>query len=173
VGDDGLLVAGGSSRIQFLTADGTKPVWQDSFDKHNDLVSDHVETSASGEILAIAVKSFSGGNKFLDISPRLRHERIVVYKSTNGSRIKEIRVSPDAASVFGFALSADGKTVATVADGYLEIVPINYGHEGDDSKGTKGADGAFSGSPAFGFLRSSAFPIRFLFLCLRFILTSR
>ncbi len=52
-------------------------------------MTDHVEVSADGEIFAIAVKTFAGGNRFLDISSHLKRERVVVYKSGDGKRIKK------------------------------------------------------------------------------------
>jgi hypothetical protein len=124
VGDTGLLLAGYSSQIRFLSAPGTNSLWQDSFDKH-DHVTDHVEVSADGKIFAVAVKTFTGGNRSLDISSHLKRERVVVYRSGEGKRIKEVSVHLDAPSVFGFSLSSDGDLLAIVADENLDIIPIN------------------------------------------------
>jgi len=124
VGDDGLILAGTSPEVEFRTLEGARVLWKASFDKRHDEATDHVEASADGRILVVAVKTFAGGNRFLDISSHLRSERLVVYKSSNGERIKEVRVNPQAPSVFGFSLAPDGHILAIVADGTATIIRL-------------------------------------------------
>jgi hypothetical protein len=124
VGDDGLLLAGSSTNIEFRRSQGTKVLWRDSFDKHHDQVANHIETSADGKILVVAVKTFGGGNGRLDISQHLKAERLAIYDSSSGERIRVISVTPIAPSIFGFSVAVDGRNLAYLADGVVEIVSI-------------------------------------------------
>src|SRR5581483_2378442 len=68
---------------------------RDSFDNH-DSVADHVESSANGQILAVAVKGFIGGNRLFDLSAQLARARIVIYRSLDEQRILKVPVQPKA-----------------------------------------------------------------------------
>ncbi len=124
VGDDGLLLAGSSTNIEFRRSQGTKVLWRDSFEKHHDQLANHIETSADGKILVVAVKTFGGGNGRLDISQHLKAERLAIYDSSSGERIKVISVTPISTSIFGFSVAVDGRHLAYLADGVVEIVSI-------------------------------------------------
>lgn len=70
------------------------------------------------------MKTFGGGNGPLDISQHLKAERLAIYDSSSGERIKVIAVTPTAPSVFCFSVAADGRNLAYLADGIVEIVSI-------------------------------------------------
>lgn len=93
VGDDGLLLAGSSF---------SKESRHNTFVPCHDQVANHIETSADGKILVVAVKTFGGGNGRLDISQHLKAERLAIYDSTSGERIKVISVTPIATFNFWF-----------------------------------------------------------------------
>jgi hypothetical protein len=124
VADKGLLLAGTSSQIKFVGPGGKQVLWEDSFEKHHDQVTDNVQTSADGEILVVVVKTFSG-SRLLDSSLHLKRERLVVYRTGDGKRLKEIEVHPEAPLVFGFSLSSDGKTLAVLADENVHLISID------------------------------------------------
>lgn len=118
-----VLLAGGGPEVRFLTAGASEPLWKITFGRH-DSVSDHVEVSKTGMTIALTVKTLVGGNQFFDVPSHLNSERIVVLRSANGNKVKEITIESKAPSVFGFALSPDGKTLAIAADSSLEIHSI-------------------------------------------------
>jgi hypothetical protein len=119
--DNTFLLAGTSPVIRFVAGD--KVQWSDTFDKKSDMVDRHVEVGADGHLLAIAVKTFAGGNRFLDVGRHLKSIKIVVYEAATGKRLLEIPVIPTPSSMFDFALSPQGNTLAIVSDGILSIVP--------------------------------------------------
>jgi len=58
VGDDGLLLAGSSTNIEFRGSQGAKVLWRDSFEKHHDQVANHIETSVSVTPIAPSILVF-------------------------------------------------------------------------------------------------------------------
>lgn len=117
-----VLLAGNGYSVR-LIVDG-KIRWTDAFDRKHDTVDGHVEVDRRGSVLAIAVKTFSAGNRLLDISSHLKNIRIVVYEAATGRRLMEIPVTPTPSVMFDFALSPQGNALATVSDGVLTTTPI-------------------------------------------------
>ena len=122
IDDDTFILAGGSSSVGIVA--GNKVRWTDAFDRKSDVVNSHVEVTADSQIVAIAVKKFEGGSKFLDISPKLKSVKIVVYQAASGKKILECTVNPPPSDGFDYALSPDGDVLAIVSDGFLEIVQL-------------------------------------------------
>jgi hypothetical protein len=120
--DDNMLLAGFASVVRFVA--GGKIEWADAFNKKSDMVDPHVEVGAGGRVLAVAVKTFVGGSRFLDIGPLLRSIKIVVYDAPTGKRVLEMPITPTPASMFDFALSPRGDILAVVSDGSLAIVKL-------------------------------------------------
>jgi hypothetical protein len=120
VDGDGLLLAGGSATVRYVVGD--KLQWKDTFNKAADQVSNHVEADENGELAAIAVKKFGGGNQFLDIPNKLKGIKVVAYQISTGKRVWEVPVDPLPLSQFDFALSPKGDVLAIISDGFLEIV---------------------------------------------------
>jgi len=122
IDDGGLILAGGGSSI--ISVVDNKVRWTEMFDKKFEIVSNHIEVSADGRLLAAAIKKLGGGNRLLDISRSLRSIKIIVYQADTGKRTVEVSVTPTPSSVFDFALSPEGDSLAVVSDGYVEIVPL-------------------------------------------------
>ena len=123
--DNNLLLAGGSSSIRFVVRSEVQ--WLDTFDKKSEVVSNNVQSTADGHIVAIAVKRFAGGSQFLDISRKLKAVRIIVYEAKNGKRVLEIPVQPTPSAEFDFAIGPMGDVLAIVSDGILQLVS-SIGH---------------------------------------------
>jgi hypothetical protein len=122
VGDSDILLAGYSPWIS-LVHNG-KVLWTSRFDKKNDVVDRHVEVSAGGQFLAVAVRRFGGGSSFLDISRKLKAVRVIVYRTSDGSKLLEVPVNPNPSAAFDFALSPSGDTLAVLSDEFLEIAAV-------------------------------------------------
>jgi len=119
--DSSIILAGGGPSVSFVV--GGKVLWKDVFNKKSDVVSNHVEVSADGRFIAVAVKKFKGGSQFLDIPRMLKSIRVVVYVAKSGRKALEVPIDPTrSSSSFDFALSPSGDILAILSDGFLEIV---------------------------------------------------
>jgi hypothetical protein len=126
IDDDELLLVGGSSTVR-LVVDG-KIKWADGFDKKSDVLSDNVKTSSDGHFVAVAVRKFAGGSRFLDIPRNVKGVRIIVYEVSSGKKVLEVPVQLAPSSEFDFALSPTGDLLAIISDGVLEIVTVKEQH---------------------------------------------
>jgi hypothetical protein len=127
VNDSSILLAGGSSSISLVA--GNEVRWTDRFDRKSDVVSHHVEVSADGQTLAIAVIRFKrkGWYEFFDMAAKVKSTRLVVYQAQSGKRISEIFVNPNPSLMFDFGLSPAGDILSILSDGFLEIHPLKDG----------------------------------------------
>jgi len=121
--DSSIILAGGGPSVSLVAND--KVQWKHVFNKKSDVVSNHVEVSADGQVLAMAVKEFRGGSRVFDISSKLKSIEVVVYQAKTGEKVLAVSVNPTPSSSFDFALSPLGDVLAIVSDGFMEIVPIN------------------------------------------------
>src|SRR6266478_3054061 len=121
--DSSIILAGGGPSVSLVVNE--KVQWKHVFNKKSDVVSNHVEVSADGQVLAIAVKEFRGGSRVLDISSKLKSIEVVVYQAKTGEKVLAVSVNPTPSSSFDFALSPLGDLLAIVSDGFMEIVPIS------------------------------------------------
>ncbi len=119
---DTIVLAGDYSHFRVIHV-GEGVVKEEHFGKH-DFVDAEIRRSADGAIFAAAIKKFSGGSSFFDISPHLSNLRIVVFKSQDVSRIAEIRVPHTPKNRFDFALSPKGSRIAILADDYLQVFSL-------------------------------------------------
>ena len=78
-----------------------------------------------GDRFAILVQTYQGGNRLLDISSRLKSQRVVVYDANDGKRLVEVPVPKLAKFFLDFALSPDGKLLAIKCDGELQVVTVD------------------------------------------------
>ncbi len=108
---------------------GNTVQWRTDFDKNSDVVADHVEVSADGEVLSVAVIEFGSGSRFLDISRKVKSVKVVVFRAKNGQRLLATSVIPTPVSRFDFALSPDGKSISIVSDGFLQICSAVGGND--------------------------------------------
>lgn len=122
IDDDSFLVGEEDSSINFVV--NGKVQWNTAFNKKSDIVSGHTEVAADGSRLAIAVKTFRGGNRFLDISRKLKGINVLLYQAKNGQRVLKVPVWPTPTSTFDFALSSRGDVLAILSDGFVELVSL-------------------------------------------------
>ena len=123
IDDNHFLLAGpGSSAIEFFDRGIRK--WVDSLDKKHESIDPHIAIDENGSTFAIAVLKSAGGNTFLDLDGHRVGIRIIVYRS-DGIRLAEISVDHLPSYVFDFAISPDGKTVAVLSDGELQLGSIS------------------------------------------------
>lgn len=120
--DSSIILAGGGSSVSFVV--NAKERWKHLFNKKSDVVSDHVEVSADGQFLAIAVKQFKGGSRAFDVSSKLKSINVIVYQVRTGEKLLEVPVNPTPSWTFDFALSPQGDLLAIISDGLLEIVSL-------------------------------------------------
>ena len=120
--EDTVFLAGTSPVVKFVSSGRVQ--WADVFDKKSDMVDSHVEVNADGHVLAVAVRTFGGGNRILDIGAHLKSIKIVVYETANGKRLLETPVVPTPSSVFDFALSPEGDMLVAMSDGILTFIPV-------------------------------------------------
>ena len=117
-----IVLAGDYSHFRIIHV-GEGAVKEEHFGKH-DFVDAEIRRSADGAIFAVAIKKFSGGSSFFDISPHLSGLRIVVFKSQGLSRIAEIRVPDTPKNRFDFAVSPKGSRIAILTDDYLQVFSL-------------------------------------------------
>lgn len=122
VSNDGIFITGGDETVTYVSQNAVK--WKDAFKKNSETVNQRVEVDESGHLGAVAVLKWGGGSEFLDIDRKLKAVKVVVYEVSTGKRVREILVQPLPSVQFDLAISPDGKTLATIADGFLEITPL-------------------------------------------------
>ncbi len=120
--DEHFVFASGPPWIEFF--DRTVMKWRDSFDRKHDGIYQHVAVDKTGDRFAILVQRYVGGSNFFDIDGRLKSSKIVVYRSSDGSRLAEIPVQRIGQYDFEFTLSPEGTTLAILSDGDLIITRI-------------------------------------------------
>ncbi len=124
IDDDHFVQAGvGSSSIEFFNH--TTRQWEDSFNRKHDEIGRQIAIDEKGDRFSILVQTYVGNSDFLDMNGRLKSERIVVYNSTSGKRLAEIPVEHLPSIIFNFQLSPDGKLLAILSDGDLQLNSIN------------------------------------------------
>lgn len=120
--DSHFLLAGGMAPIEFFDR-GTRQ-WKDSFNQKHDEVDRKVAIDEKGDRFAVLVQTYVGNSDFWDLNGRLKSERIVVYNSASGKRLAEIPVEHLPSIIFNFKLSPDGKLLAILSDGDLQLNSI-------------------------------------------------
>lgn len=122
--DDRVALAGVGPTVEVI-ARGVR-LWRDSFDKRHDQVWREVSVDTRGDRFAVLVETYQGGSRFLDISSRLKSQRVVVYDAKDGKRLVEVPI-PKLPKFFflDFALSPDGKLLAIKCDGELQVVAVD------------------------------------------------
>jgi hypothetical protein len=124
VDDNHFVLAGvGSSSIEFF--DRGVREWKDSFNRKHDQIVPQIAVDNNGDTFAVLVKTSVGGSNFFDINGHLKGERIIVYNSASGKRLAEVPIEKLSPDVFNFQLSPNGKLLAILSDGDLELYPID------------------------------------------------
>jgi hypothetical protein len=126
IDDNHFVLAGtGSSSIEFF--DRGVRQWSDSFNRKHDQIQlqSRIAIDDNGDRFAVLVQTYVGGSNFFDINGNLKTERIVVYSSASGKRLAEVPIEKLKSNVFNFQLSPDGKLLAILSDGELELDPID------------------------------------------------
>lgn len=118
--DDRVALAGIGPMVELIGRDGRR--WRDSFDKRHEQVSAEVSADMRGDRFAILVQTYQGGNRLLDISSRLKSQRVVVYNAKDGKRLMEVPIPKLPKFFLDFTLSPDGKLLAIKCDGELQVV---------------------------------------------------
>lgn len=94
----------------------------------------YVKGDASGDRFAIIVDTFRGGNRTLDIGGHLSARRVVIYSSESGTQVFSLGVYPPVPSYgvalgiipgFTFDISPDGRVLAVLSEGVLQIARLD------------------------------------------------
>ncbi len=123
IDDNHFVLAGGGSSIEYF--DRRVRQWTDSFKKEHSNVHEQIAVDEEGDRFAVLVQKWVGGSDFLDINAHVKRERIIVYDSATGNRVAQVPVEHLPSDVLDFQLSPDGKLLAILSDGDLELYPID------------------------------------------------
>lgn len=118
---DKLLLSGFYRDLQVKTLQGDI-LFEDRFGS-NDIVDSYAKTSSVSGIFAVSVRTLTGGSKFLDIDSHLAKLRIVVYRLGYKGK-SEITLRQTPKYYFDFDFSPDGKAIAVLCDGVIQIYKI-------------------------------------------------
>lgn len=98
--------------------------WSDYFNRKHERIHGYAQADASGAVFGVVVGRYNGGNDFLDVDAHLGSIKIVVYDAKTGKRLVATPVDHLPSLVFDFSMSPDGKLLAVLSDGDLQLVPV-------------------------------------------------
>lgn len=123
---DRVLLLGTEAHIELISRDRSE--WKLSWGKRNDVPRGYAKASVDGSVIGVLLRHFAGGSRIFDIPEKLVGATLVLLEGQSGRIIAKLPIRFPA-QTFDFAISRDGRAVATLTDGDLMVAEINKSSE--------------------------------------------